>query len=361
MSPFDAFVDRIYEASVVPACWPEVLRHLADMTQSREAALIATDTETFKWIGSSPAAEKLAAEHYAFEGGPERSRRLIRLNRPGFHTDFDVFSEAELAQLPVFRDYLIPNNYGRGIATVIEIPTGETIIVHAEGDMKIGRPSRMLLDRLDAFRPHFARSAMISARLAFERAQTAVETLSSIGLPDCAVGPAGRVLVANAKFDETNDLWTTRGGDRVALIDQRAERQLAAALRAVSTYNVVRSIALPATETAEPAVLHVVPIRRSAHDLFTYASAIIVVTTASGRTTEKTSLLKALFDLSPVEACIAARVAAGQTLQQIAVADAKSLETVRGQLKSVLAKTSCRRQLDLARMVTMLVPPNMTA
>jgi DNA-binding CsgD family transcriptional regulator len=38
---------------------------------------------------------------------------------------------------------------------------------------------------------------------------------------------------------------------------------------------------------------------------------------------------------------------------------AKGVETVRSQLKSVLAKTGCRRQADLARLLGQLVPAGM--
>jgi DNA-binding CsgD family transcriptional regulator len=357
----DDVIDRIYEASVIPDCWPEVIRNFASLAESREAALLAMNGETFKWISSSPLGEKIAADHYKYEGGLERSRRLIRLNRPGFFTDFDVFTEEEMASLPLFKDFLVPNGYGRGIASAIQIPTGETIILHAEGDLRLGRISRQALDRLDALRPHFARSAMISARLAFERARTAVDTLSGIGLAACAVAATGKVLVANTKFDEASGRWTTRGGDRIALLDARAGRQLSESLQLISTHLGVRSIALAATEEAQPAVLHVVPIRRLAQDMFSQACAILVLTTASNEVIQSTSLLQALFDLTPAEAAVAARVAAGQTLARIAHSDAKSQETVRNQLKSVLAKTGCRRQLDLARLLTGLVPPGTEA
>ena len=350
-------VDRIYEASVIPTFWPDVLRRFAELAESREAALVATDGEAYKWIGSSAAAEHLAENHYAYEGGAERSRRLIRLNRPGFFTDFDVFSEAEMASLPLFRDFLFPIGYGRGIATAIQIPTGETIILHAEGDFRSGRTSRELIGRLDSLRPHFARSAMISAKLSFERARTAVETLSGIGLAACAVGAAGRVLVANSEFDKAIGQWTTRVGDRIALYDDRANTLLASALRSIATHQGVRSIALAATETNDPAVLHVVPVRRAAQDLFSQASAILVVTVAASTVTQSTGILQALFDLTPTEAVVAARVAAGHTLEQIALSESKSIETVRNQLKSVLAKTGCSRQVDVARLLTSLVPP----
>jgi DNA-binding CsgD family transcriptional regulator len=165
------------------------------------------------------------------------------------------------------------------------------------------------------------------------------------------------VLVANTKFDKATGRWTTRGGDRIALLDARAGRQLSVSLQLISTHLGVRSIALAATGEAQAAVLHVVPIRRLAQDMFSQACAILVLTTASNEVIQSTSLLQALFDLTPTEAAVAARVAAGQTLARIAHSDAKSQETVRNQLKSVLAKTGCHRQLDLARLLTSLVPP----
>jgi len=350
-------VDRIYEASVVPELWSAVLRDFAHLAECRESVVVATNGESYRWIGSSPQAEQLAVDHYSFEGGAERSRRLTSRHHPGFLTDFDVFTDEEMASIPLFTDLLIPSGYGRGIATAIQIPTGETIIIDAEGDIRHGRFRRDIIDRLDALRPHYARAAMISARLAFERAQTAVETLAGIGMAACAVGSTGRVLVANAQFADAASSWTTRGGDTIALLDTRADKQLALSLSLIRSHQGVRSIALAATERTPPAVLHVVPIRRSAHDLFSQAAAILVLTSASNAVTQETALLRALFDLTPVEASVAARVAAGQSLEGIAIADAKSRETVRNQLKTVLAKTGCRRQPDLARLLTSLVPP----
>lgn len=352
----DDLVDRIHEASVVPSLWPDVLRRFVKVAEGREGALIATNGDWFKWICSSPAAEKLASDHYSMAGGDERSRRLMRLGRPGFVSDFDVFSEEEMRTLPLFRDLLLPSGYGRSVATAIPLPTGETVILHSEGDLALGPISRALIDRLDALRPHVARSAMVSTRLAFERNRTAVETLAGIGLAACAVSQSGKVLVANTYFDTLAAHLTTRAGDRIALLDSRAERQLASSLRRISTNAGVRSIALPATEQSRPAVLHVVPVRRSAHDLFSLASAILVLTTASREVVQNISLLQALFDFTPAEASIAARIAAGHTVGEIADSDGKSAETVRNQLKSVLAKSGCRRQLDLGRLLTSLVP-----
>ncbi|MEQ1952115.1 helix-turn-helix transcriptional regulator [Mesorhizobium sp. CN2-181] len=356
-SPQEGLADRIYEASVLPEFWPDVLRDFAVIAESLEAVMVATNGESFKWIGSSARAEQLAEEHYRYEGALKRSGRLLAAQRAGFMTDRDVFSEAEILSEPLFADYLIPAGYGRGIATAIQVPTGDTIIFHGEGDFGDGPYGADVVRRLDDLRPHLARSALISARLAFERARTAVETLSGIGLAACAVSQGGTVLVANRDFDAEQSYWTTRGAERIALSDRRADRQLYDALDVIGTGQGVRSLPLIGSSSGAPAVLHVVPIRRAAHDLFMRAAAILVLTKASQSPTQATSLLQALFDLSATEASIAARISAGRTTEQIALVDGKSVDTVRNQLKSVLQKTGCRRQVDLARLLAQLIPP----
>lgn len=213
-----------------------------------------------------------------------------------------------------------------------------------------------LRTRLNALRPHLARSSLISARLAFERARGAVETLSAIGLAACSVSKLGTVLHANTLFDAEGILWTTRGGNRIALLDRRVGRLLYDALAMIGTDGGVRSLALLGTASRRPAVLYVVPVRRAAHDLFAQAAAILVLTRGSDQPTRSTPLLQTLFDLTPTEAVIAARIAAGQTTDEIAHADGKSTDTVRNQLKTVLDKTGCRRQVDLARLLAQLTP-----
>ncbi len=353
----ETLIDRIYEAAVLPEFWSQVLGDFATAAECREGVLMSIQGESSKLITSSPSMEQLTRQILAYPGAEERTSRLLATRRAGFVSDDDVFTPEEIAAKPFFSDFLAPRGYGWGVATVINLPDRSTIVLHAEGDIARPRERSAVVARLDAFRPHFARSALISARLQFERARTAVETLSGLGLAACAVTGAGTVLLANDLFASEKRFWTTRGGDRIALIDRRADAQLREALAALgSGHGPVRSLALVAVRGPAPAVLHVVPIRRAAHDLFGHAAAILVLTRPSEAPIMQTPLLQALFDLTPTEASLAARIAAGRTAEEIAHADAKTVGTVRNQLKSVLAKCGCRRQVDLARLLAQLVP-----
>jgi DNA-binding CsgD family transcriptional regulator len=58
-----------------------------------------------------------------------------------------------------------------------------------------------------------------------------------------------------------------------------------------------------------------------------------------------------LFDLSPSEARIARDLTRGQTIKEIAEAAGTSPETVRSQVKSVMAKTGTNRQAEIAALL----------
>ena len=352
----DGLVDRVYEAAVVPEFWPKVLADLTTSIGASWSTLISVREGQPRWVTSSEAADEVVRAHFELFSSNLRTTRLLAKEHFGFITDYDVLTQEEIDVEPVYQEFLIPRGFGFGVGTTFNPPNGDLVVLHSEYRFEKGPVPLEVVNRLDGIRPHLARASMLSARLAFERAKTAVETLAGIGLAACAVNPAGTVLVANGEFDANPSLWTTRGGDRIGLLDRRADRQLYEALAAVPTGGGVRSIPLRAQDGGPPAVLHVVPVRRSAHDLFGQATAILVLTKASSVPTNRTPLLQALFDLSPVEAAIAARIAAGQSIDEIARVDAKSEATVRHQLKSVLAKTGCRRQVDLARLLAQMVP-----
>ncbi len=355
----DDLTDRIYEASVLPECWPDVLSRVTGIVDGVGTVLIAARDANVRITGSSPEMIKTVNEYlYQFRGKNERTRRLLEISRAGFVADSDAFSPEELASEPIFRDFLTPRGLGSGIGTAIHLPEREVLIFHTEGLYSPQPVDRASVQALDELRPHLARAALLSARLAFERARTAVDTLSSLGLGACAVTDTGVVIVGNAKFDEERGLWTTRGGGRVALFDRRANRMLYEAL-GLAAGRAVRSIALRDQQTGAPAVLHAVPVRRSAHDLFNRCAAILVLTQPVEGPSNATPLLQALFDLTATEADLAARIAAGQTADEVAAREGKSVSTVRNQLKSALEKTGCRRQADLAGLLARLIPAGM--
>lgn len=354
----DDLADRIYEASVLPELWTRVIAQIADSVAGEAALLSTVQMNTVRMVATSADfAETWQLIFKRFPGASNpRTQRLLAARHSGFVTDAHVFSPSEIAREPLYTEILVPRGYGSGAATAIHYPGGEAVVLNIERRAAHGTFDAAAIARLDGLRAHLARSSLISMRLLFERARTAVETISALGLAACAVTETGVVLVANPEFDAEADVWTSRGGDRIALLDRRADGLLQNALGLIATEQGVRSLPIVAGERSLPGVLHIVPIRRAAHDLFGRAAAILILTKASNEPTRATALLQALFDLTPTEAVVTARIAAGQTIEQIAHADGKSIATVRNQVKNVLGKTGCRRQTELARLLIQLIP-----
>lgn len=145
-------------------------------------------------------------------------------------------------------------------------------------------------------------------------------------------------------------MWTTRGGDRLALIDLVADKQLTEALRG----GALLSVPLRSGEAREiVGVLQVTPIRRAANDIFGRSSHIAILSEAKTQALNG-RLVQSLFDLTPAELSIAEAIAVGHTVGQIAAQTGRSARTVRNQLNTALAKTGSSRQADLIILVRQL-------
>lgn len=207
---------------------------------------------------------------------------------------------------------------------------------------------------LDHYYPHLARSALMAGRADFRRVQTAVQTLSSLGIPAVAVSPTGKVVFANEQFETSTHVWNTRGGEKLALHDHTADRMLSAALETLSASDSPRSVPVRGQEGGRvTGVLQIIPIRRTAHDVFGSSSAIVVLSEpkADGR---EATLVQSLFDLTATELAVATDIAAGFTVAQIAHKAGRSVHTVRNQLASILQKTGCSRQSELVILINQL-------
>jgi DNA-binding CsgD family transcriptional regulator len=188
----------------------------------------------------------------------------------------------------------------------------------------------------------------MSARLQLERAHAASETLALIGLPALVVDSSGKVLAANPLIEAMNDHIHWRSHNRVSFTDAAADALLR---RAIDTLDVAngaptRSFAVRSKDTRAAAVAHLIPIRRSAGDVFARSAGVLAMTPVTLPQAPSVELVQSLFDLTPAEARVARNLTTGQTVDEIAASGGVSLNTVRTQVRGVLEKTGCRRQAD---------------
>ncbi|CAO4171132.1 helix-turn-helix transcriptional regulator [Methylorubrum aminovorans] len=344
-----ALIDRIYEAAALPELWRAVLIELARFAGAPEAVMIvSTGTHYRDFVTTSAEFDALVAEHLHFPGNV-RTERLLALRHPGFLNDLDVVTEEEIATLPLYQDFLIPRGYGAGTATTVMVPSGDSVIVHCERARAEGDFGPQVLSALNGLRPHLARAALLSARLEMERVTTTTQTLEALGLPAAVLGSGGRVIGANPSLVAMMPHTLSDQPSRLAVVDPAADRLLREAVaRSGQTGDMpVRSIPIAASSERPPVILHLVPIRGAAHDVFVRARFVLIATPVVAQDVPSADVVQGLFDLTPAEARLAALIAAGDAPVPAAAKLGITPSTARSVLKRIFQKTGVSRQAEL--------------
>ena len=346
----ETLVDRIYECAFAPEHWPGVFDELAKIANARGAFLFTANRKVINWTASA----SLRAGVQAFVAGDFYSRsarptRALASGHAGFVREYDVFTDDELAADPIYRDLLWPAGLGWCAATAIRLPTGDELFLCVEREHARGPVEATAIEQLDALRPHLARSALIAARLQLERVRAASAMLASIGLPALVFDRAGRVLVANELLERPSDHVHWRAQDRFALKDSKADALLRRAMETLQSDGVRSNRSFPVRDRDARVTLiaHVVPIRRSARDVFSQSVGVLILMPAKTPQAPSVELVQSLFDLTAAEARVARSLTMGRTVDEIASEKGVSSHTVRTQVRGVLEKTGSRRQAEV--------------
>ena len=348
-------IDRIYECSFVPELWPGVLDELAVLTGANGGLLFAVRDKVLNWTSSSTLNDVF--QSYVTDGWFTRCTRRVCLfskNQPAFLVEHDFWTKDQLDDNPIYRDFFRPRGLGWSAGTGLMMPTGDNIVFSVERAYKQGPIEKEQVNTLNELRPHLARAALISARLGLQNAKGASNTLAVLGLPALIMDETGVVIEANALMDELPGHVQWRAQNRIALADVRANELLWASLPALdkSPDTFVNSFALRGDDGRAAMVAHMIPIRRSAHDIFARSYALLIVTPVTARKAPPVELLRSLFDLTPSEARVARGLATGESLDDIATSGSVTRNTVRSQLQQVLEKLGCTRQAEVTALLS---------
>jgi DNA-binding CsgD family transcriptional regulator len=348
-------LDHIYEAAAVPDKWPVVLDSLAEMTGGVGTFLITTDPKNFRWT-SSESVRQLGLD-FLGGGWHERNPRMERLvvhRHSGFMREVDMFTTEEMDSDPTFTELLRPRGFGWAVGNVVQAPSDDMLAFSIERRFADGPIEDEHIPRLNALRPHLARAAMMSARLRLERVHGMAESLNTMGLPSAVLLGDGRVVATSPLFEKIDGQIISRAFGRIALADAGANALLSEAIANLnsSEYHFgAKSIAVPSDGESAAIIVHLIPVRRSAHDIFGSAMGILVATPLGSSQTLPDDLLNGLFDLSPAEIRAVNGLLEGKTIDDLATGFGVSRETIRSQMKAALAKTGTARQSDLVSLL----------
>ena len=347
----DTLVDRIYEAALVPELWPGILAQMSSSADCEGGILFVANQEHTRWTASPDIHDRFLV--YLNDGWAARNPRLARMsakNHAGFLRDNDCFTAEELDNDPVYTLFWRKCGLGWNTGTLLAAPTGDHLIFTFEKAFDKGPFDLSAVSLLDSIRPHLARAALLSARLGLERSRAMTAVLGTLGIPGAVLRKCGSIVAANPLLENLMPSLVQDRRQRVRLTDAGADALLDVALtRSVGAdyRQAVCSIPVAADETRPAMIVHLIPIRGAANDIFSLASSLLIVTPVDRAAVPTASVLQGLFDLTPAEARVARGIVESHTVDELASALGISRETVRTQLKAVLSKTGTSRQTEL--------------
>ncbi|MCF1494428.1 hypothetical protein GOZ83_12735 [Agrobacterium vitis] len=349
--------DDIYEAAFLPDRWSSILHRMAVSVDAEGTLLANPSNPKVPWIASDGVRrlyDDFFEQGWAYDNA--RTHALLNIPHQGFMSDAQHMSNDWMAQQSIYRDFLWIRGFGYAAGTKIKVPSGDTIIFSVEKRRDLGPVQQHDLDTLDRFRPHLARATLLASRFEFGRIEAAIQALEIAGLPAAMIRDDGKVVNCNANFEAFSPQILIAGRDRLRFRDKAAdvffESFLSAGRAKTGNFKHSHSFLIPAADLAPPAVIHVVPVKGLARDIFLRTAFFLIATPLNRRVAPSEEIIQGLFDLTATEARIGRLLVSGATIRETAVDLGTSFETVRSHVKSILAKSGLHRQGDFVSVVS---------
>lgn len=347
---YENAIDRFFSAALNPDDWPSALDDIASALGADGATLVF-GASTRPTVAESLSIQPIVAEYFA-RGAPidPREGRVRPTTAEGFQNDFRHFSADEIAHSPFYQEFLRPVGFGWHAAACLADGSDE-VVLSLKRRARTGPFEQHEIEALDRTLPHL-RWATAAARHAWGLAlHDQVATLERLGHRGLLIDRHGRVANVGADL-ALGDGLTVKAGALCASFpaDQKSLDLLvavASAPDAPSQLPPPPAIALHRPSGKRPLVLRAMPLDGARRSLLAPAVAILLVTDLEAMRQPAQETLRAAFGLTPKEAELALRLAAGDTVEQAAEALSITVAHARQRLKILFDKSDTHRQSEL--------------
>ena len=275
----------------------------------------------------------------------------------------DLYTAEELKTSVTYNEAMLKGSGQNSVNVRLDGPDGSHITWGLHDPITPGGWESSQLALMKGLLPHIRQSVRVRQALVCAEALGAslTDLLGSSRMGVIYLDRHGRIMEANDRArrmlrhgdgigDRSRILRTRLPADQA-----RLEQLLAAALPTTSTVPVSGSMLLHRSVLAPPFVMHVKPIVIPQPDYGASGVAALVFIVEPGLSPlTDPSLVAEVLGLTPAESQIAVRVAAGQTVGEIAVATGRTVGTTRWHLKHIYLKHHLSGQVALARLVLSL-------
>lgn len=357
LEQFSRVIALIHEAGVAPERWTDALAAIVGLVDGSRASLMDIDAETsallgIGHVGHDPANAKTYAEHY-FAIDPTRA---VVVAAPAFKvmTTYDNFPR-RVRETHEYFDFAKRIDIGDVIGTSTAAARGRRSLLSVQrsvGAAGYGEGEKRLFGLLAS---HVALAKRVQGELgeAWSSSARLEAAFGKLAMAAFIADGEGRVrhlnAAASALMARHAELALRAG--RLVFADPKLNTAAQLALRHAARES-GRSAALPLRLGDASAELLVSPLDPGHGAVASWQLPLALVMIATPAHDEKSIAwrMQQLYRLTPAEGRIAALLALGRTVEEIARARHVSEATLRSHLRSIFSKTGVRRQAELVQL-----------
>lgn len=361
---FNRLCLRLYDAAVGDGTWPDALQEIgATIGAGSAAALWFTDNgqqlaDAQIW-GMDPVLMQDYATHY-IQTCPRL--RMSRSMQPGSVYDDRPARMSNAPATRAYYDFMDRNDSGLARIVVVERNPRSAIGVSFYGPLR-DREAEDDIGLLTALAPHIQKAALLGRHVASLTARSdMLEALAHSLDPVMLVDRTGQVLVASAAAEK---IMAARDGLCIVAGSLRAvhaadhNRLVAELGSAFGTTGLATAgfgaLRVRRADDRSPLVLTIIRLRAPIALKGRPPRDVAMVRIIEARRAASPDLLRRIYGLTPSESEVAAAIAVGFTVEEVSAQRGASIHTTRTQLKTILAKTEARSQVQLSHLVCALL------
>jgi len=351
----------IYDTAFDEQLWVPVMNRMADAVGGGATALIRKNLATGQGRGLFGRIEEVQFTDYfgRFARANPLANAIAPLAAGSFLIDWQVMRKLELMRSAYYNDFLLRRDIHGVLGLMVWRQGAEAAIINLTRPPAMGEFLPEHAELLAPFMPHLRRAVRLAEQLPTWRGQSAGfdAALAAWHAAVLVLDAAGQLLYANAAAEH---ILVARDGFNVSYGVLRAsdpeaagrlEAKIRAAVQARSPAG--GSVAVPRPSGRRPYAVDIAPCRPGRTGLFpSPARVVLTIADLDARDGPGTEALTAVFGLTLAQASVAAMLARGQTLREIAVALGISLYTVRRHLADVMEKTNTNSQAALVLLLS---------
>jgi DNA-binding CsgD family transcriptional regulator len=366
--PHTDLVGGIYDATLDPSLWPDVLAQVANFVGGPAASIFWRDASRQTGrighsFGLDPHLTRLYFEDYA---------KIDPANRTPSSNDpvaiGDLVPYEHYVATPFYREWAAPQEFVDFVSCIVDRQASETAFFGVQRHARDGIVDEATRARMRQIAPHIGRAMSIARTVDLSQTENTAfaDILDGLSTAIFLLDPAGLIAHANvagrAILAGDDFLYATRG--RLVARDPKVDHRLKAILTAAEPgddANGAKGMALPlVSQEGEHYVGHVLPFAGgTGHraDLGTRRGGALFVRKATVDTATLPESIARHFGLTSTELRVLLAIVGVGGAPEVAEALGIAVGTVKTHLHRLYQKTGTARQADLVKLVAGFASP----